>query len=279
MKLLFLGDTVGRSGRSAICRLLPEIRSRLDLDFVIVNGENAAAGFGITGKICEQLYDAGVDVITTGNHVWAQREVMEHIDRDRRLLRPHNYPAGAPGRGVGTYTARGGGKVLVLNVMTRVFMDPLDDPFECIERELARERLGKTVDAIVIDAHGEASSEKAAIGVAVDGRVSLVVGSHTHVPTADWRVLPGGTGYQTDAGMCGDYDSIIGMEKQEPLDRFRRKIAGARFTPARGEATLCGIYVETDDATGLASHVGPLRQGGLLAQAWPVPTNESPIVQ
>lgn len=279
MKLLFLGDTVGRSGRSAICRLLPEIRSRLDLDFVIVNGENAAAGFGITGKICEQLYGAGVDVITTGNHVWAQREVMEHIDRDRRLLRPHNYPAGTPGRGVGTYTARGGGKVLVLNVMTRVFMDPLDDPFECIERELARERLGRTVDAIVIDAHGEASSEKAAIGVAVDGRVSLVVGSHTHVPTADWRVLPGGTGYQTDAGMCGDYDSIIGMEKQEPLDRFRRKIAGARFTPARGEATLCGIYVETDDATGLASHVGPLRQGGLLAQAWPVPTNESPLVQ
>lgn len=279
MKLLFLGDTVGRSGRSAICRLLPEIRSRLDLDFVIVNGENAAAGFGITGKICEQLYGAGVDVITTGNHVWAQREVMEHIDRDRRLLRPHNYPAGTPGRGVGTYTARSGGKVLVLNVMTRVFMDPLDDPFDCIERELARERLGTTVDAIVIDAHGEASSEKAAIGVAVDGRVSLVVGSHTHVPTADWRVLPGGTGYQTDAGMCGDYDSIIGMEKQEPLDRFRRKIAGARFTPARGEATLCGIYVETDDATGLARHVGPLRQGGLLAQAWPVPTNESPLVQ
>ena len=279
MKLLFLGDTVGRSGRSAICRLLPEIRSRLDLDFVIVNGENAAAGFGITGKICEQLYGAGVDVITTGNHVWAQREVMEHIDRDRRLLRPHNYPAGTPGRGVGTYTARSGRKVLVLNVMTRVFMDPLDDPFDCIERELARERLGTTVDAIVIDAHGEASSEKAAIGVAVDGRVSLVVGSHTHVPTADWRVLPGGTGYQTDAGMCGDYDSIIGMEKQEPLDRFRRKIAGARFTPARGEATLCGIYVETDDTTGLASHVGPLRQGGLLAQAWPVPTNESPLVQ
>ncbi len=279
MKLLFLGDTVGRSGRSAICERLPDIRSRLDLDFVIVNGENAAAGFGITGKICEQLYAAGVDAITTGNHVWAQREVMEHIDRDPRLLRPHNYPTGTPGRGVGTYTARNGKTVLVLNVMTRVFMDPLDDPFDCIERELAKERLGKTVDAIVIDAHGEASSEKAAIGVAVDGRASLVVGTHTHVPTSDWRVLPGGTGYQTDAGMCGDYDSIIGMEKQEPLNRFRRKIPAARFTPAQGEATVCGIYVETDDATGLASYVGPLRQGGLLAPAWPLPTNELPTVQ
>ena len=279
MKLLFLGDTVGRSGRSAICERLPDIRSRLDLDFVVVNGENAAGGFGITGNICEQLYDAGVDVITTGNHVWAQREVMAHIERDPRLLRPQNYPVETPGRGVGTYTARNGKKVLVLNVMTRVFMDPLDDPFDCIERALTRERLGKTVDAIVIDAHGEASSEKTAIGVAVDGRVSLVVGSHTHVPTSDWRVLPGGTGYQTDAGMCGDYDSIIGMEKEEPLNRFRRKIPSARFMPARGEATVCGIYVETDDASGLASYVGPLRQGGLLTPAWPLPTDESPVVQ
>ena len=279
MRLLFLGDTVGRSGRSAICERLPDIRSRLDLDFVIVNGENAAAGFGITGKICEQLYAAGVDAITTGNHVWAQREVVEHIERDPRLLRPQNYPSGTPGRGIGTYTAQNGKKVLVINVMTRVFMDPLDDPFDCIETGLAKERLGKTVDAIVIDAHGEASSEKTAIGVAVDGRASLVVGSHTHVPTSDWRVLPGGTGYQTDAGMCGDYDSIIGMEKEEPLNRFRRKIPGTRFTPALGEATVCGIYVETDDATGLASYVGPLRQGGILSAAWPLPTNEVPTVR
>ena len=279
MKILFLGDTVGRSGRSAVCELLPDIRSRLDLDFVIVNGENAAAGFGITGKICEQLHAAGVDVVTTGNHVWAQREVMEYIDRDARLLRPQNYPAGTPGRGVGTYEARNGKKVLVLNVMTRVFMDPLDDPFDCIETELEKQRLGRTVDAIVIDAHGEASSEKSAIGVAVDGRASLVVGSHTHVPTSDWRVLPGGTAYQTDAGMCGDYDSIIGMEKEEPLNRFRRKIPNARFTPAQGEATICGVYVETDDTTGLATYVGPLRQGGILAPAWPLPTNEAPVVQ
>ena len=279
MKILFLGDTVGRSGRSAVCELLPDIRTRLDLDFVIVNGENAAAGFGITGKICAQFHAAGVDVITTGNHVWAQNEVIEYIDRDRRLLRPQNFPAGTPGRGVCTYEARSGKKVLVLNVMTRVFMDPLDDPFDCIETELKKERLGKTVDAIVIDAHGEASSEKSAIGVAVDGRASLVVGTHTHIPTSDWRVLPGGTAYQTDAGMCGDYDSIIGMEKEEPLNRFRRKIPNARFAPAQGDATICGVYVETDDATGLATYVGPLRQGGILAPAWPVPTNEIPIVQ
>ena len=279
MKILVLGDTVGRSGRSAICERLPDIRSRLDLDFVVVNGENAAAGFGITAKICEQLYAAGVDVITTGNHVWAQREVMQHIERDHRLLRPQNYPAGTPGQGVGTYEAANGKRVMVLNVMTRVFMDPLDDPFDCIDLELDKVRLGKTVDAIIIDAHGEASSEKSAIGVSVDGRASLVVGSHTHVPTADWRVLPGGTAYQTDAGMCGDYDSIIGMDKEEPLNRFRRKIPGGRFTPANGEGTICGVYVETDDKTGLALQIGPLRQGGILAPAWPVPTNESPTVQ
>ena len=274
MKILFFGDTVGRSGRSAIVEKLPDIRHRRDLDLVIVNGENVAGGFGITGELCAELYAAGVDVITTGNHIWGQREVIAYIDRDERLLRPHNFPRGTPGRGVGVYTTRRGKKAMVMNVMTQLFMDPLDDPFACIEAELAKVRLGATVDAIVIDAHGEATSEKTAIGVMVDGRVSAVVGSHTHVPTADWRILPSGTAYHTDTGMCGDYDSIIGMEKTEPLNRFRKKISQGRLQPAQGPATLCGTYVETDDKTGLAVYIAPLRLGGVLHPAWPLPSNE-----
>ena len=255
---------------------LPDIRSRLDLDFVVMNGENAAAGFGITQKLCEEFYAAGVDAITTGNHVWGQREIVSYIGNDPRLLRPQNFPRGTPGRGVGIYEARRGRKVMVMNVMTRVFMEALDDPFTCIEEELTKVRLGATVDAILLDVHGEASSEKNAIGVMVDGRVSLVVGTHTHVPTADWRVLPGGTAYQTDAGMCGDYDSIIGMDKEEPLARFRHKLTFGHFTPALGEGTICGTYVETDDRTGLATYIAPLHQGGKLAQAWPIPSNRDP---
>ncbi|MSP51967.1 MAG: YmdB family metallophosphoesterase [Alphaproteobacteria bacterium] len=274
MKVLFFGDTVGRSGRTALLTHIPDLRRRLDLDLVVVNGENVAGGFGITAAICTELYAAGADVITTGNHIWGQREIIPHLDRDERLLRPHNFPPGTPGRGVGIYSTRGGKKAMVMNVMTQLFMDPLDDPFACVEAELAKVRLGVTVDAIVIDVHGEATSEKTALGVLADGRASLVVGSHTHVPTADWRILPGGTAYQTDAGMCGDYDSVIGMEKTEPLVRFRRKFSQGRLQPAQGEATLCGTYVETNDKTGLAVYIAPLRLGGKLAPAWPIATNE-----
>ncbi len=266
MKLLFLGDVVGRAGRDAVIDRLPGLRSSLELDFVVVNGENAAAGFGITAKICNSFFGAGVDVITTGNHVWDQREIINYISGEPRLLRPANYPPGTPGRGAGVYEASRGRKVLVLHVMCRLFMNPLDDPFVCAEAELAKHRLGAGIDAAIFDIHGEATSEKQALGLIADGRVSLAVGSHTHVPTADGRILPKGTAYQTDAGMCGDYDSVIGNDKTIATKRFTSKLPGDRLTPALGEATLCGVVVETDDATGLAVRIEPIRLGGKLSE-------------
>jgi hypothetical protein len=269
MRLLFCGDIVGRPGRDAVAAHLPGLRQRLELDFVVINGENAASGFGITDKICRQLFEAGADVITGGNHSWDQREVMSYIGGEPRLLRPHNYPAGTPGRGSGVFETRRGKKVLVMNVMGQLFMEDLDDPFACIAAQLARHRLGATVDAAVLDFHAEATSEKMAGGHFVDGRVSLFVGTHTHVPTADAMILPGGTAYQSDAGMCGDYDSVIGMDKTVPIERFVKKIRGERLTVAGGEGTLCGVFVETDDATGLARRVAPVRIGGRLAETIP----------
>lgn len=269
MKLLYLGDVVGRSGRDAVVAALPSLRDSLRLDFVVVNGENAAHGFGITAKICEEFFAAGADVVTTGNHAWDQRESWPHYDAEPRLLRPLNFPKGTPGRGVGLYPAPRGKKVLVMQVMGRLFMDPLDDPFAAVEAELARQRLGATVDAVVLDVHGEATSEKMSFGHVCDGRVSLVVGSHSHVPTADAVVLSGGTAYQTDAGMCGDYDSVIGMKKDAAIHRFVRKIPGERLSPAEGEATVCGVFVETNDRTGLAERIAPVRLGGRLAAAMP----------
>ena len=269
MRLLFCGDIVGRSGRDVVVEHVPRLRRELALDFVIVNGENAAAGFGITEKICNELYAAGVDVISTGNHVWDQRETVGFIDRHPRLLRPSNFPAGTPGRGANLYTTTGGRKVFVVNVMGRLFMDALDDPFAAVERELASQRLAATADAIVVDVHAEASSEKMAMGHICDGRVSLVVGSHSHVPTADHQVLPKGTAYQTDAGMCGDYDSVIGMKKDVATQRFVRKMPGERLTPAECAGTLCAVYAELDDATGLARRVAPVRLGGALTPTLP----------
>lgn len=272
MRLLYLGDVVGRAGRDAVVDRLAEIRRRLEVDFVVVNGENAAHGFGITPKICEEFYAAGADVVTLGNHSWDQREIMPHIDGDSRLLRPLNYPSGTPGKGVGVYSLPRGRKVMVMQVMGRLFMDPLDDPFAAVERELSRVRLGGAMggaDAIIVDIHAEASSEKMALGHVVDGRASLVVGSHSHIPTADVQILPGGTAYQTDAGMCGDYDSVIGMKKDAAIHKFVRKIPGERLSPAEGPGTVCGVLVETDDRTGLAVKVGALRVGPRLAEAWP----------
>ena len=268
MRILFCGDVVGRSGREAITRHLQHLRGQLGLDFIVVNGENAAGGVGITDEICKEIYAAGADVITTGNHVWDKREIIATIDRDPKLLRPQNFPKGTPGRGVGIYPA-GTKRVMVLNVMGRLFMDPLDDPFACVERELASQRLGGTVDAILIDFHAEATSEKMAMGHYVDGRVSLLVGTHTHVPTADHQVLPGGTAYMSDAGMCGDFDSVIGMEKSVPIQRFVRKMPTERLSAATGEATLCAVLLETDDASGLARSIRPLRLGGRLSQEMP----------
>jgi metallophosphoesterase (TIGR00282 family) len=267
MKVLFCGDIVGRSGRDIVVREIPALRTRLGLDFVVINGENAAAGFGITARICEDLYAAGVDVVTGGNHSWDQRDIMGYIAQDRRLLRPINYPAGTPGFGSGLYEAAGRKRVVVINVMARLFMDPLDDPFQALEAQFKLHRLGATADFILVDVHGEATSEKQVIGYLCDGRASLVVGTHTHVPTADARILPAGTAYQTDAGMCGDYESVIGMKREIAMPRMIRKLPGERLAPADGAATLCGVYVETDDRTGLAVAVKPLRLGAVLAQA------------
>ncbi|MDX1711828.1 MAG: TIGR00282 family metallophosphoesterase [Rhodovibrionaceae bacterium] len=271
MRLLFCGDVVGRPGRDAIQAHLPGLRRDLDADFVVVNGENAAGGFGITEKILDDLLAAGADVVTGGNHSWDQREALAFIDRSPKLMRPHNYPAGTPGRGVAVFEARRGRKVLLMNIMGRLFMDPLDDPFACAENELKRHKLGRTVHAAILDFHAEATSEKMAMGHCVDGRVSLCIGTHTHVPTADTMILPGGTAYQTDAGMCGDYDSVIGMDKRVPMERFTRKLPTERLTSASGEGTLCAVFVETDDSTGLARRVAPVRVGGRLTPVMPEP--------
>ena len=268
MRLLFLGDVMGRSGRNAVFRELPSLRQKLALDFVVVNGENAAGGVGITEDICRDILAAGADVITLGNHAFDQREALVFIAREDRLLRPMNFPKGTPGRGSYLYTAQNGARVLVANVMGRVFMDALDDPFPAVNAMLEVCPLGAGCDASLIDVHAEASSEKQALGNYVDGRASVVVGTHTHVPTSDARILPHGTAYQTDAGMCGDYDSIIGVEKEEPIRRFLEKTPGSRFEAASGAATLCGLMVETA-ANGLAVKVGALRMGPGLEEVWP----------
>lgn len=273
MRFAFFGDIVGKSGRTALISHLPDLRERLGLDFVVVNGENAAAGFGITERIADSLYEAGVDVITLGNHAWDQREALTYIEREPRLIRPANYPQGAaPGKGANLFDAPNGERILVINVMGNLFMEQLDDAFAAVERELSAAPMGEVADAVLVDVHAEATSEKNGMGVFCDGRASLVVGTHTHVPTADTRILPGGTGYQTDAGMCGSYDSVIGMDKEEPLRRFTTRMRSARFEPATGPATVCGVFVETDPATGLARRCEPIRVGGELADSIPSDT-------
>ncbi|MFO1185303.1 MAG: TIGR00282 family metallophosphoesterase [Bauldia sp.] len=269
MRLLFLGDVVGRSGRSVVVERLPAIVSEQALDFVVVNGENAAGGFGITEDILLELFDAGADVVTSGNHAFDQKEALVFAERQDRYLRPVNYPAGTPGRGSGLFRTKRGGQVLVINAMGRLFMDALDDPFAAVSREIDACPLREQADAIVVDFHAEATSEKQAMAHLFDGRVSLVVGTHTHVPTGDYRILGGGTAFQSDVGMCGDYDSVIGMEKDEPIRRFVTKLSRERLAPAGGAGTLAGIAVETDDATGLARAVAPVRIGGVLAETKP----------
>jgi metallophosphoesterase (TIGR00282 family) len=270
MRLLFLGDVVGRPGRQAVTSRLPALRERYKLDFVVVNAENAAGGFGITEAICTDLLDAGADAVTLGNHAFDQKEALVFIERQPRLLRPINYPPGTPGRGSGIFKAANGGDVLVINAMGLVFMPELADPFRAIEAEVAACGLKRGADAILVDFHAEATSEKQAVGYFLDGRVSLVVGTHTHTPTADERVLPEGTAFMSDAGMCGDYNSVLGMDRTEPLNRFLTKIPRARMEPATGSGTIAGVAVEVDDKTGLATHVAGLRLGGVLAPAEPL---------
>jgi metallophosphoesterase (TIGR00282 family) len=270
MRLLFLGDVVGRSGRQAVVAQLPRLRARYKLDFVAINGENAAGGFGITESILTELLDAGADVVTLGNHAFDQKEALVFIERQPRLIRPINYPPGTPGRGSGIFKAANGAEVLVINAMGLIFMPELADPFRAIDAEITACGLKQGADAIVIDFHAEATSEKQAMGHFVDGRATCVVGTHTHSPTADERVLPGGTAYMSDVGMCGDYESVLGMVKDEPINRFLTKISRGRLEPALGPATLSGLAVEIDDATGLAVRATGLRLGGVLAPTEPL---------
>ncbi|MFT8718693.1 TIGR00282 family metallophosphoesterase [Acetobacter sp.] len=269
MRILFLGDIVGRSGRDGVTARVPELRRTLSLDLVIVNAENASHGFGLSPGIARDLMECGVDVITLGNHAWDRRDLIGEIEGMPNIVRPLNFPPGTPGHGSTIVTLADGRKALVANVMGRLFMDALDDPFRLTLELISKHRLGVTVQAAVIDVHAEASSEKWSMGHVLDGKVSLVIGTHTHTPTADHRIMVGGTAFQSDAGMCGDYDSVIGMQKEAAIARFVRKMPGERLQPAEGEATVCGLMVETDDTTGLARKVAPLRVGGMLSQTCP----------
>jgi hypothetical protein len=270
MRILFLGDVIGRAGREAAAAALPGLRAAMRIDLAIVNGENASHGFGLAPDMAESLFAAGADVITLGNHAWDRKELAPYIMDHPRLIRPLNFPPGTPGAGSVVITLRDGRRALVINAMGRLFMDPLDCPFRASAVELAKHKLGVTVAAAVIDFHGEATSEKMAFGHSFDGQVSMIVGTHTHCPSADHQILPGGTAFQSDAGMCGDYDSVIGMAKEGAAARFWRKMPGDRLAPADGPVTVCGLFVETDDTTGLAVRVEPVRQGGRLSQAMPV---------
>lgn len=268
MRILFLGDVMGRSGRSAITERLPALRQAWGLDFVIVNGENASSGMGLTGDHAKLILAAGADCITLGDHAFDQKDMMSFIETEPRIIRPINFSKIAPGKGYRVFTATQGRKVLVAQVLGQVFMKrPFDDPFSAIETVLKSHPLGASVQASVVDVHAEATSEKMGMGHWCDGQASLVVGTHTHVPTGDAQILPGGTGYLTDAGMCGDYNSVIGMEKLEPLRRFVTGMAKARFEPAKGPATLSGVFVETDDKTGKAKTIRMIRNGGRLEEA------------
>jgi metallophosphoesterase (TIGR00282 family) len=270
MKILFLGDVMGRAGRAAVSEHLPRLRSDWKLDFVVVNGENASNGMGLSKDHANLLFDAGADCVPLGDHAFDQKDMLQHIQSDSRIIRPLNYAQGdTPGRGHRVFDVRGR-KVLVVQALGQVFMKrPFADPFSAIDRVLKAHPRGGMVQAIIVDMHCEATSEKMGMGHFCDGRASLVVGTHTHVPTADAQLMSKGTAYLTDAGMCGDYNSVIGMEKAEPMRRFVTGMPKSRFTPALGEATLSGVYVETDDRTGEATRIEMVRQGGRLTAAGP----------
>lgn len=258
MNILILGDIVGRAGRDAVIPALPKLRAEHKIDFCIINVDNAAHGFGITLPLALEFFAAGADCLTLGNHGFDQKEIMGQIDAEPRLLRGLNYPRGTMGKAVGNYSARDGRKVAVLHPMGLVHMANLDCPFLRCDEELKALTLGGNTAAIIVDFHAEATSEKQALGHYLDGRVSAVVGTHTHVPTADARVLRGGTAYQTDLGMCGDYDSVIGFQKQTPIERFTRKIPTAKLEPASGIGQVRGVVITTDDKTGLAVRIHPV---------------------
>ena len=269
MRILFLGDLFGKAGRAAAIEALPRLHARLLPDMTIVNAENAAGGFGLTPKIADAVFEAGADAITLGNHAFDAREIIPHLEREPRIVRPMNMTPGTPGRGSTMVETADGRRVLVMNLLGRIFMNPVDDPFSAVDAALEACPLGEGCDATVVDFHAEATSEKCAMGHWCDGRATLVVGTHTHIPTADAQVLPGGTAYQTDAGMCGDFDSVIGVEKSEPVRRFTTGMSSGRFEASSGPATVCGVFVVSDDATGLATSIEPVRMRGRLAEAMP----------
>ncbi|MFN3701300.1 MAG: TIGR00282 family metallophosphoesterase [Alphaproteobacteria bacterium] len=269
MKILFIGDIYGRSGREALAAHLPSLREHLQPDVVIVNGENAAHGRGINETICKSFYELGVDCITTGNHIWDQREVIPYIQQSQRLIRPINFPDGTPGRGYTRLTLDDGRSLLVANAMGRIFMDAMDDPFKALLTLAAQERMGQSVHGIFVDFHTETTSEKMALGHYLDGKISAIIGTHTHVPTADAHILKGGTAYMSDAGMTGDYDSVIGADKQVPIQRFTSKMPSDKMRPSNGEGTICGAFVVTNDNTGLALSIEPVIKGPHLKNTIP----------
>ena len=265
MNILILGDIIGPSGREAIIKKLPQLIKQKKIDFVIVNGENAAdAGVGITKKNAEEFFNAGTDVITTGNHVWDQKETMQFILYEKRLLRPQNLIKGSPGEGFGIFTSKNNKKVAVINLMGNIFMKKCDDVFESAKEFIEKIKLKRDADFIVVDIHGEITSEKMAMGYLFDGKATMVVGTHTHVPTSDHRVMEKGTAYQTDIGMCGDYNSVIGMNRDNSLKKFLKDPSAIKHHPALGEATISGLMVIADNKTGLANKVEPIVLGGSL---------------
>ena len=265
MNILILGDIMGPSGREAIIKKLPDLIKKKEIDFVIVNGENAAdSGVGITKKNTEEFFKAGADVITTGNHVWDQNETMEFITSEKRLLRPQNLAEGSPGNGFGIFNSKNNKKVAVINLMGNIFMKKSDDVFEAAKKFIENVKLKKDADFIIVDIHGEITSEKMAMGYLFDGKVTMLVGTHTHVPTSDHRIMEKGTAYQTDIGMCGDYNSVIGMNRDNSLKKFFKDPSATKHYPALGEATISGLMVVADDKTGLANKVEPIVLGALL---------------
>ena len=271
MRILFIGDVVGRSGREALEKHLPVAKAKLKPDVVIVNGENAASGIGITDKICKQFYACGVDIITSGNHIWRQREIIHYIDKDPRLLRPINYTEPCAGKGIYKHKLDDGRTITVINAMGRVFMaDLVDDPFRLVREALQKEKLGSTSHAIFVDFHGEATSEKMAFAHYFDGQVSAVIGTHTHIPTADHHIMPSGTAFMADAGMTGDYNSVIGVQKEAPIHKFVKSIPADKKIPADGPGMMSGCFIITDDKTGKAQRIEPVRVGAVLSETFPV---------
>ncbi len=261
MKIIFIGDVVGKQARETLINTIPDIKGKYTPDVIIVNAENAAAGYGLNKKIALQLIESGVDAITLGNHAWDQKEMLSFIEENPKIVRALNYPAGVPGRGFYEFQLVDDRKIIIMQIMLRLFMGlSLDDPFAVTKNFLQKEKLGSTCNAIIIDMHGEATSEKNAYGHYFDGKVSAILGTHTHIPTADAKILESGTAYQTDIGMTGNYNSVIGMDKENPIHGFVRGFrAEGRFFPAEGHITVCGAYIETDDRTGLSLKIEPFQ--------------------